>query len=183
MLAICAPTPQNGLFSSTKTARCVLRTVCRMASSSRGRIERRSSTSALMSCSAWSSSAALSAVNTARPWAMSDTWDPSRLRSATPSGIRYSSSGTSHFSPYKSVFSMNITGSLSRIADFSSPFASYAVAGHTTFMPGMFASQFSGVWECVAPTLVPPFAGPRMTMGQLINPPLMYLTKPALLTI
>ena len=68
---------------------------------------------------------------------------------------------------------MNMTGSLSRIAVFISPLASYAVAGQTTFKPGTLARKFSCVCECVAPTLVPPFAGPRTTIGQLIKPPLM----------
>ena len=66
---------------------------------------------------------------------------------------------------------MKNTGSLSRIADLSRPLASWAVAGQTTFTPGWLAQIDSGVWEWVAPTLVPPLAGPRMTSGQLISPP------------
>ena len=69
------------------------------------------------------------------------------------------------------------------MADFNIPLASAGVAGQTTFIPGVLAAKFSGVWEWVAPTLVPPFAGPLNTIGTFINPPDMYLTLAALLKI
>src|SRR5260221_11945479 len=96
---------------------------------------------------------------------MRETCVPARLISACPSGIRYSASGTSHFSPYSRVFSMNITGSLSRMEVLRRPFPSYAVAGATTFSPGVLARKFSGVFEWVAPTLVPPLAVRRSELG------------------
>ena len=54
------------------------------------------------------------------------------------------------------------------MADLSIPLASAGVAGHITFIPGVLAAKFSGVWEWVAPTLVPPLAGPLNTIGTLI---------------
>ncbi len=69
------------------------------------------------------------------------------------------------------------------MAALSIPFASAGVAGQITLRPGVFAAKFSGVCECVAPTLVPPFAGPLKTIGTLISPPDIYLTLAALLNI
>ena len=68
---------------------------------------------------------------------------PSRFISATPKGIKYSPSGTSALSPYICSLSINITGSLSRIALFKSPFASFGLLGTTTFRPGQLAYQLS----------------------------------------
>ena len=66
---------------------------------------------------------------------------------------------------------MKQTVSLSRMDEIMSPLASRGVAGQTTLRPGVLARKFSGVWEWVAPTLVPPLAGPRMTIGTLMSPP------------
>ena len=68
---------------------------------------------------------------------------PSLFISATPNGIVYSPSGTSPLSPYICSDSMKITGSLSLIAAFNNPLASYTVEGTTTFNPGVLANQFS----------------------------------------
>ena len=78
---------------------------------------------------------------------------------------------------------MKQTGSLSRIEDLIRPLASAGEAGQTTFIPGVLAAKFSGVCEWVAPTFVPPFAGPLKTTGTLIKPPDIYLTLAALLKI
>ena len=64
------------------------------------------------------------------------TWDPERLMSPTPRGIRYSSSGTSPFIPYIISLSRKITGLLSRMAAFKRPLPSYGVEGETTLSPG-----------------------------------------------
>ena len=45
--------------------------------------------------------------------------------------------GTSPFMLYCALYSRKITGLLSRIADFKSPFTSAGVPGATTFTPGM----------------------------------------------
>jgi len=47
-----------------------------------------------------------------------------RTTFALPIGIKYSSSGTSPFSPYKTSHSINTTGSSSRMADFNRPLPS-----------------------------------------------------------
>ena len=75
--------------------------------------------------------------------------DPSRLISATPSGMmKSSSSGTSPLRPYIRSCSMKMTGLSSRIDDFSNPFASAAVDGKTTLRPGKFAYIASIACEC-----------------------------------
>ena len=76
---------------------------------------------------------------------------PGILTSAFPNGMRYSSSGTSPLSPYICSDSIKIIGSLSLIADFNNPLASYGLEGTTTFNPGQFAYQLSKACECVAP--------------------------------
>ena len=68
-----------------------------------------------------------------------------------------------------------MTGSGSRIAPASSPFASAGVAGATTLRPGTAIAQFSRLWECCAPKREPaPFAV-RITSGSEICPFVMYL--------
>src|SRR3546814_3659800 len=70
------------------------------------------------------------------------TSDPARLMSALPIGIRKSSStGTSSRLLHRLISSNISTGSSSRIADLSKPFASVAVAGATTFRPGTFMKK------------------------------------------
>ena len=66
---------------------------------------------------------------------------------------------------------MKITGLSSRIALFSSPFASRGVDGITTTSPGMCANQLSKACECCAATCAAAPEGPRITMGQRIWPP------------
>jgi hypothetical protein len=56
--------------------------------------------------------------------------------SASPIGMRYSSSGTSPFTEYMTSLSKKMTGLSSRIADLSRPLASYGVATEITFTPG-----------------------------------------------
>jgi hypothetical protein len=60
------------------------------------------------------------------------------------------------------------------MALLSSPFASYGVAGVTTLMPGMCASQDSNDCECCAESWSAAPFGPRKTMGMLNWPPDMY---------
>src|ERR1019366_6525923 len=98
---------------------------------------------------------------------------PSRLISATPIGIRYSPSGTSPLSAYICSLSIKITGSLSRIADFKSPFASYGVDGTMTFNPGQLAYQLSNDCECRELSIPAEPVAPRNTMGIGNCPPLM----------
>ena len=131
-----APTLHIGHPSSATTARFVFLTDATTASTSSGRTVRRSSTSTSIS-SFSSARAAASAWCTIFEWHTTVTSDPSRFTSATPIGVTYSSSGTSSRTRlYMISLSMKTTGSLSRIALFRSPFASFAVAGAITFSPG-----------------------------------------------
>ena len=57
------------------------------------------------------------------------------------------------------------------MADLSSPFASYAVAGATTLRPGTWQNHASGFWEWYSPPWTPPPDGPRTTIGQAVCPP------------
>src|SRR6266487_5154050 len=67
-----------------------------------------------------------------------------------------------------------MTGSGSRIAPASSPFASAGVAGATTLRPGTAIAQLSRLWECCAPNREPaPFAV-RITSGIETCPFVMY---------
>ena len=96
---------------------------------------------------------------------------PSRFTSATPSGTRCSPSGTSPFDPYSVSPSKKITGSSSRMADLSRPFASAGVEGATTFSPGTCAYQHSSDCECWAASWWAAPPGPRTTIGILNCPP------------
>ena len=66
---------------------------------------------------------------------------------------------------YRNLCSKNSTGLLSRIADFNRPFASYGVAGQTTFSPGVCTKYISGFPEWNGPPCTPPPHGPRTTIG------------------
>ena len=69
---------------------------------------------------------------------------PSRLISALPIGTTCSPVGTSSLSKrYAFLCSKNKTGSLSRIAEISNPFASLGVEGITTFKPGVELNTLS----------------------------------------
>src|SRR5215831_1029107 len=103
--------------------------------SSSGRSVRRSTTSALMP-SLSSSAAALRQSLTVLDQHSKVTSVPSRLMSATPMGMVYSWSGTSPLSASMISDSRNITGSSQRMADLSSPLASYGVEGAMTISPG-----------------------------------------------
>ena len=76
--------------------------------------------------SSLSLAAAESAVWTMLPIATTVTSLPSLLITASPSGIVYSSTGTSPFNPLRvnAKFSKKITGLSSLIADFNNPLAS-----------------------------------------------------------
>ena len=100
------------------------------------------------------------------------TSSPGRLTSATPSGItKSSSSGTGPFVAKFILSSKTTTGLSSRIAAFSSPFASAGVAGSATLSPGTWASQACSDCECcaadrrVAPSVV------RTVSGAFSRPP------------
>ena len=97
---------------------------------------------------------------------------PVRFTKALPMGNKYSSSGTSPFSPYKTSHSMNMTGSSSRIALFNKPLPSYGLLTEITFNPGILAYRDSKAVECWAPNwpALPP--GPRNTIGHPTCPPL-----------
>ena len=98
---------------------------------------------------------------------------PVRSTLAFPSGSTCSPSGTSPLLASRLLCSKNTTGSGSRIAAASSPFASAGVEGATTFSPGTAIAQFSTLWECCAPKREPaPFAV-RITSGIVICPSLM----------
>jgi hypothetical protein len=67
--------------------------------------------------------------------------------------------------------SKKTTGFSSRIAAFSSPFASPGVDGATIFRPGMPMSQEIGICEWIAPKRPPAPTTERMTSGALCTPP------------
>ena len=117
------PRPLYSQPSSTITQRFVFWTDRRIGASSSGRSVRGSMISH-DTPSASSCSAAFIATLTIFDHATIVTSVPSRFTSATPIGTRYSPSGTSPFEPYSVSPSKKITGSSSRIADFSRPFAS-----------------------------------------------------------
>src|SRR5438093_12339596 len=90
---------------------------------------------------------------------------PTRLTSATPNGIVYSSAGTGPFSLYIILSSKNTTGLSSRMAVFKSPLASYGVEGSATFRPGTWQNQACSDWQCcAADRRVGPHVA-RMTLG------------------
>ena len=62
---------------------------------------------------------------------------------------------------------MNTTGLGSCTAWISSPLASSAVDGATTFRPGECMNQPSGFWEWNGPPLKPPPEGSRTVMFTL----------------
>ena len=138
---------------------------------SSGRMVRKSITSTEIPSFA-NSSAANKAVFMIFPKETNVTSVPSRLISATPIGIMYSPSGTIPLSPYIFSDSMNTTGSLSRIAAFNKPFASYGFEGVITFKPGTCAYIDSKLWLCVAANCPAVPFGPRKTIGTLYCPPL-----------
>ena len=96
---------------------------------------------------------------------------PSRFTSATPSGIVYSSDGTSPFTLYCILSSKKTTGLSSRIALFINPFASYGVEGTTTFRPGMWLGQACSDCECCAADRRDAPSVARTTSGTLHLPP------------
>ena len=106
------------------TQRPVFCTDISTVSISSGTRQRRSTTSALTPDCSSKRFAAFNASGTAGPYATSVMSLPARFTSATPSGTRYSSSGTGPFSLYNPCDSTNMMGLLSRIADFISPLAS-----------------------------------------------------------
>ena len=66
---------------------------------------------------------------------------------------------------------MNSTGSSSRMAAFSRPFASAALEGATTLRPGTWAKYWSNDCECWAVSWLPAPFGVRITSGQRTWPP------------
>ena len=66
---------------------------------------------------------------------------------------------------------MNSTGSSSRMALFSSPYASAGVDGATTFRPGVWANMTSRLCECWAVSCAPAPPGVRITIGTATLPP------------
>ena len=70
--------------------------------------------------------------------------------------------------------SKNITGSSSRIACVIRPFASYGVAGTTTFSPGMWVNSGYRHCECCAAARSPAPYMVRITTGVTALPPNMY---------
>src|SRR4029079_7321055 len=87
---------------------------------------------------------------------------PARAIFALPIGSTKSSSfGTADEWPYRISFSRKITGFGSRIAAFSSPFASAAVDGDITFKPGMCEYHAEKSWLAWGATRAPAHSGPR----------------------
>jgi hypothetical protein len=76
---------------------------------------------------------------------------PGRTVWARPSGIASGGSSTGSRRKYSDLFSTNTTGFGSAIALSSSPAASAAPLGMTTFRPGTWVSHASRLWECCAP--------------------------------
>src|SRR4029450_11056599 len=114
----------------------VLRTESMSVFSSSGHVVRGSTTSASTPISS-SIVAAPSATWTMLLVATREMSRPSRLMSATPNGMTYSSSGTGPLTVMEEILSSKTTTGLSsRIAALISPFASYGVEGITTFRPG-----------------------------------------------
>ena len=111
------------------------------------------------------------------------TSEPVRLTSAEPMGTVMSPSGTSPLRLYNISPSMKMTGSSSRMADFSKPLASAGVAGVTTLSPGTWAYHASNAWECCAASWSAAPLGPRITIGTPTWPPDMYRILAAELTI
>ena len=70
---------------------------------------------------------------------------------ARPISIGPGDSGTVSRRKYSDLFSTNTTGLGSAIALRSSPAASAALLGITTFSPGMWVSHASRLCECWAP--------------------------------
>ena len=66
---------------------------------------------------------------------------------------------------------MNSTGSSSRMALFSSPYASAGDEGATTFRPGVCANMTSRLCECWAVSCAPAPPGVRITIGTATLPP------------
>ena len=132
---------------------------------------RRSTTSTEMPCVA-SCSAAARLLVTMCDQATRVTSDPGRFTSARPSGTTNpSSSGTSPSAMYSSLCSMKITGSSSRMAAFSRPFASAGAAGITTLSPGMWQNSASRLCECWPASEFPAPPCVRTTSGTLPWPP------------
>ena len=128
----------TGKLSSTITNRLVFFILSMMVSKSKGRMVTKSMISTSMP-SFSSASAAACTVFKIFPKETMVTASPRRRILHFPMGTRNSPSGIMPLSPYIFSLSMISTGSLSRMADFNSPFASYGVNGVTTLRPGMDA--------------------------------------------
>ena len=101
---------------------------------------------------------------------------PSFFISPFPKGIIKSGSiGTSPFILYCALYSRKITGLLSLIADFKSPFTSAGVPGATTLSPGILQNHDSSDWECCAADPTPEPAAHLNVTGTCPFPPNMYL--------
>src|SRR4051794_22460411 len=163
----------SGVASSTTTTRPVLRAEANSDFQSIGTMVRGSSSST-DTPSSRSRSAAASADVSAEPSATIVRSSPSRMRLASPNGISSSSSGSSSLVAASAMLSRNITGSSSRIAVLSRPFASRGPDGTTTLRPGMCAKSACGVSECCAPAERPMATAARIVSGTLTWSPLMY---------
>lgn len=172
--AISAPTPCYGHPSSTFTILFVFFTESITACLSRGLIDLRLMTSALIPWSAYKISAALREWPTILENAVMVTSVPSLSTLAFPRGRRKfgstSLSGTSNSTPYIISHSRNTTGSGSLIADLSKPKLSVQFHGVTTFNPGTEPYQAAKHYECYAatPALTPLI--PLKTIGQVKSP-------------
>src|SRR5438046_10160373 len=92
-------------------------------------------------------------------------WVPGCVIAALPSGTTKSVSGTSpRTERYIFLCSKKRTGSLSRIDERSSPFASYGVDGITTFRPGTWEKKASTDWLWYSAPWPPPPYGARMVI-------------------
>ena len=134
---------------------------------SKGRIVRRSITSASIPDAARLSAAARLSW-TPRIADTIVTSRPSRTTAASPIGTEAPSTSPSF--PYRRLCSKKRTGLSSSIAARSRAFASAGVAGATILIPGMPVNHETGICEWMAPKRPPAPTTERMTTGTLAWP-------------
>src|SRR3984893_4950045 len=178
-----APQPARCTCSSTTINRPVRRTLFSTVSTSSGRSHCKSITST--SIPSWlSCSAAVTARSAMRRVATTVTSDPARTTAALPtSRTELSSRTTVPFRSRSPLCSKTRTGSSSRMAARSSPYAALGELAAATLSPGSCRYHDSPVAECCVPNrpVPPPMA--RTVSGTLHWPPLMKRNLGSSLTI
>src|SRR5713226_4412010 len=167
---ISAPNPAESGASCTTTQRPVFATSLHSVSTSRGTRVRRSSTDAETPSSS-SRVAARRQSSTAALQATSVICSPLRTKDAFPNGTVYAPSGTSDRpARYSRSGSQKRTGSGSRIASTSRPFASYGFDGITILIPGVWTNCASTASEWNSGLRMPPPNGARIVTWQWYRP-------------